>query len=89
MLDIVLRRLCQLTVYYVFHKTRLWYYYPYVYKNTTRGTNFTSYSDLYDHIAFLNLYGLMVYFTTFIQSLIYYHIVMIGGGLCGENIPIY
>ena len=39
--------------------------YPNVYINTTRGTNFTSYIRLYDHIAFPNFYGLMVYFTTF------------------------
>ena len=39
--------------------------YPNVYKNTTRGTIFTSYSDIYDRIVFENFYGLMVYFTTF------------------------
>ena len=36
-----------------------------MYKNTTRGTIFTSYSDIYDRIVFENFYGLMVYFTTF------------------------
>ena len=63
-----------------FHKLACGIYYPNVYKNTTRGTIFTSYTHIYDHIAFANFYGLMVYFTTFIQSLIYLHIVMIGGG---------
>ena len=61
--------------------------YPNVYINTTRGTIFTSYSDTYDHIAFLNFYGLMVYFTTFVQSLIYYHIEMIGGGYVVKTYP--
>ena len=54
--------------------------YPNVYKNTTRGTIFTSYSDIYDRIVFENFYGLMVYSPLFVKSLIYLHIVMIGGG---------
>ena len=49
-----------------------------LYINTTRGT--ICYQFISYHFSFLNFYGLMVIFTTFIQSLIYYHIVMIGGG---------
>ena len=72
-----------------FHKLACGIYYPNVYKNTTRGTIFTSYIRIYDHIAFANFYGLMVYFTTFCTIFNILHIVMIGGGICGENIPIY
>ena len=46
-------------------------YYPTVYKNTTRGTTFTSNTLTYDHIVLVNFYGFKVYFTTFVQSLIY------------------
>ena len=62
--------------------------YPTVYKNTTRGTIFTSYTHIYDHIAFANFYGLMVYFTTFCFSIcnnITYIVKIGGGGLCGEK----
>ena len=45
---------------------------------------------IYDHMAFANFYGLMVYFTTFctIFNILSYSNDW-GGGLCGENIPIY
>ena len=38
--------------------------YPYVYKTQREVQIFTSYSDIWSH-CFENLYGLMVYFTTF------------------------
>ena len=63
-----------------FHKLACGINYPIVYRNTTRGTIFTSYTHIYDHIAFANFYGLMVYFTTFCTIFIILHIVMIGGG---------
>ena len=45
---------------------------------------------IHDHIDFENFYGLMVYFTTFCEIFNILHIVMIGGGgLYGENIPIH
>ena len=47
-----------------FHKLACGIFYPNVYINTTRGTNFYQ-LHIYDHIAFANFYGLMVYFTTF------------------------
>ena len=74
-----------------FHKLACGIYYPNVYKNTTRGTISTSYTHIYDHIAFENFYGLMVYFTTFctIFNIFTYSNDWGGGGLCGENIPIY
>ena len=40
-------------------------FYPTVYKTQQEVQFFTSYTDIYDHIAFANFYGLMVYFTTF------------------------
>ena len=51
---------------------------------------FTKLIIIYDHFVFANFYGLMVYFTTFCEIVNILHIVMIGGGgLCGENIPIH
>ena len=45
---------------------------------------------IYDHIDFENFYGLMVYFTTFCEIFnIFTYSNDWGGGLCGENIPIY
>ena len=63
-----------------FHKLACGINYPIVYRNTTRGTTFYQFLQKYDHIAFANLYGLMVYFTTFCIIFNILHIVMIGGG---------
>ena len=53
-------------------------YYPNVYKNTTRGTNFTINTVT---LLFQKFYGYKVYFTTFYYNLKYIsYIVKIGGG---------
>ena len=72
-----------------FHKLACGTNYLIVYRHTTRGTIFTSLLQLVRSLCFENLYGLVVYFTTFGTIFNILHIVMIGGGLCGENIPIY
>ena len=74
-----------------FHKLACGINYPIVYRNTTRGTIFTKLLHIYDHIDFENFYGLMVYFTTFCEifNIFTYSNDWGGGGLCGENIPIY
>ena len=65
-----------------FHKLACGINYPFVYRNTTRGTIFTKLLNIYDHfvVFFENFYGLMVYFTTFCEIFNILHIVMIGGG---------
>ena len=77
------------------HITHLWYnIIQLVYINTTRGTIFTNiWSQIFIlyHLLFSKFYGCKVYFTTFWYNLKYisYIVKIGGGGLCGENIPIY
>ena len=65
------------------------YFGYFVYKNTTRGTNFYQFMFIYSHIVILNflwLYGVFHHFWYNLKYISY--IVKIGGeGLCGENIP--
>ena len=72
-----------------FHKLACGIYYPFVYKNTTRGTIFTSSTRIYNHMAFPNFYGLMVYFTTFcsIFNILSYSNDGGGGGYVVKRYP--
>ena len=62
-----------------------------LYIKTQREVQFLPVTFIYGHmVILLNFYGLRCISPLFVQSLIYFSYSKDwGGGLCGENIPIY